>query len=95
MRTGPTDVVDTATGVAGGDRHSDHWREFGRLVLAAHHRHGLGAQCGCGSLMVYCPVVIAADRLGLPTDDPRGRALAAFAPHRLPGITDQSRSDAG
>ena len=49
------------------------WQEFGQQVLAAHHRSGLGAQCVCGSLMCYCPVIAAAERLGLPTDDPRGR----------------------
>ncbi len=48
----------------------DLWREFGQLVLTAHHRHGLGAQCICGSLMYYCPVIAAVQRLGLPTDDP-------------------------
>ncbi len=50
------------------------WRDFGRQVLAAHHRNGLGAQCVCGSLMYYCPVIAAAERLGLPTEDPRGHA---------------------
>ena len=54
------------------------WWEFGRQVLAAHHRNGLGAQCVCGSLMYYCPVIAAAQHHGLPTDDPRG----------LPGSTD-------
>lgn len=49
------------------------WREFGQRVLAAHHRQGLGAQCICDSLMHHCPVIAAAQRLGLPTDDPRGR----------------------
>ena len=50
------------------------WAEFGQQVLAAHHRNGLGAQCVCGSLMYYCPVIAAAERLGLPTEDPRGHA---------------------
>lgn len=50
------------------------WAEFGRRVLAAHHRRGLGAQCVCGSLMAHCPVIAAAQRLGLPTDDPRRSA---------------------
>ena len=49
------------------------WQEFGQQVLAAHHRNSLGAQCVCGRLMYYCPVIAAAERLGLPTDDPRGR----------------------
>ncbi len=49
------------------------WREFGQQVLAAHHRNGLGAQCICGSLTYHCPVITVAERLGLPTDDPRGR----------------------
>jgi len=49
------------------------WQEFGQQVLTAHHRNGLGAQCICGSLMYYCPVIAAAERLGLPTDDSRGR----------------------
>jgi len=49
------------------------WGEFGGQVLAAHHRNGLGAQCVCGSLMYYCPVIAAAQHHGLPTDDPRGR----------------------
>ncbi len=48
------------------------WRAFGEQVLAAHHRNGLGAQCICGSLMYYCPVIAAAERLGLGTDDPSG-----------------------
>jgi len=43
------------------------WREFGQQVLAAHHRNGLGAQCICGSLMYHCPVIAAAEQLGLPT----------------------------
>ena len=51
------------------------WAEFGRQVLAAHHRNGLGAQCVCGSLMCHCPVIAAAERHGLPTDDPRARPL--------------------
>jgi len=50
------------------------WREFGQQVLAAHHRQALGAQCICGRLMYYCPVIAAAQRLGLPTDDPRSEA---------------------
>jgi len=29
------------------------WAEFGRQVLAAHHRQGLGAECVCGSLMYH------------------------------------------
>ena len=58
------------------------WLEFGRQVLAAHHRSGLGAQRVCGSLMHHCPVIAAAERLGLPTDDPRDRT-AAF-PSRTP-----------
>ena len=49
------------------------WQEFGRQVLAAHHRSGLGAQCVCGSLMYHCPVIAAAQRHGLPTDDPSAR----------------------
>jgi len=50
------------------------WAEFGQQVLAAHHRNGLGAQCVCGSLMYYCPVIAAAQHHGLPTDDPLARA---------------------
>jgi len=50
------------------------WREFGQQVLAAHHRQALGAQCVCGSLMYHCPVIAAAQRLGLPTEDPRSSA---------------------
>jgi len=46
------------------------WWEFGQQVLAVHHRQGLGAQCVCGSLMYHCPVIAAAERLGLPIDDP-------------------------
>ena len=59
------------------------WAEFGRQVLAAHHRSGLGAQCVCGSLMYYCPVIAAAQQHGLATDDPRGRASV---PHGLPAV---------
>jgi len=61
------------TTIPGADRPVP-WAEFGQQVLAAHHRNGQGAQCVCGSLMYYCPVIAAAQRHGLPTDDPRGRA---------------------
>jgi len=64
------------------------WAEFGRQVLAAHHRNGLGAQGVCGSLMYHCPVIAAAQRLGLPTDDPRGRPPATSHPG-LPGGTGE------
>jgi hypothetical protein len=62
-----TDVTDTY----GVRQNLDRWIEFVHDVLHAHHRQGLSAQCVCGSLMVYCPVIGSASRLGLPTEDPR------------------------
>ena len=65
------------------------WAEFGQQVLAAHHRNGLGAQCVCGSLMYHCPVIAAAERHGLPTDDPRSGT--SLPPRGLPGSSDRPR----
>ena len=56
------------------------WAEFGQQVLAAHHRNGLGAQCVCGSLMYYCPVIAAAQHHGLPTDDPAAAPTPTDSP---------------
>lgn len=80
-------ISGAAEGDGSADWSGDRWQEFGRQVLRAHHRHGLGAQCACGSLMVYCPVIEAARGLGLPTDDPRIRA----ADSRSRGRTEEQR----
>lgn len=61
---------DQHTGPPASDRPTL-WREFGERVLAAHHRQHMGAQCICGSLLYHCPVITAAQALGLPTHDPR------------------------
>ena len=46
------------------------WLTFGQAALRAHHRHRATAQCVCGSLLEYCAVIVAAQQLKLPIEDP-------------------------
>ena len=49
---------------------AERWRLFGLRVLDAHHRFRRTQQCSCGALIENCAVLAAADRSGLPVEDP-------------------------